>query len=224
MTKILEQPVDRFPLAWPVGWPRTTAGDRKRAPFFRVSTSSYSTGQGAQTQWHQRKDKKPLTMAGAVEQLMRECERLGAQGPVLSTNVELRLDGQPRGDRAMPSDVGVALYFRHKNKPIVMACDKWSTVADNIAAIARHIETIRAQDRYGVGRLEQALAGYQRLLTGRRAWWEVLGFSTPPVVWEIIQTKHRELQVKYHPDRHHDATILTEINEAFETAKEEFGR
>jgi hypothetical protein len=33
-------------------------------------------------------------------------------------------------------------------------------VADNIAAIAAHIDAIRRQDRYGVGTLDQAFAGY----------------------------------------------------------------
>jgi hypothetical protein len=220
MTKILEQPVDRYPLAWPVGWPRTAAAERKPAPFFKVAHETYGTGDTS----YQHKVKRPLTMAGAVERLMRECDRIGADGPVLSTNVQLRLDGLPRGDRPMPSDVGAALYFRHKGKPIVMACDRWSTVPGNIAAIAGHIEAIRAQDRYGVGRLEQALAGYQRLLSGRRAWFEVLGLSRPPANWEPIETAYKTLAKKYHPDRHHDQTIMTEINEAYQTAKEEFGR
>lgn len=225
MTKILEQPVDRFPLAWPAGWPRTPLPDRRRAPFAYVVTTQQTVGLPGQQTTYDRRDKKALTMARAVEQLMRECGRLGAEGPVLSTNVELRLDGQPRADRRLPDDTGVALYFRHKNKPIVMACDKWDRVPDNIAAIARHIETIRAQDRYGVGRLEQALAGYQRLLTGRRAWWEVLGFSAPPANWEPIQARYDRLKVERHPDKAGgDTAKFQELQEAFETAKGEFGR
>lgn len=220
MTKILEQPVDRFPLAWPVGWPRTDGRDRKRAPFAYVQEETRGTGDSVYTY----KNKKPLTMARAVEQLMRECDRLRAEGPVLSTNVELRLDGQPRSDRRSPEDVGVALYFRHKNKPIVMACDRWTTVADNVAAIARHIETIRAQDRYGVGRLEQALAGYQRLLSGRRAWWEVLRFSAPPVEWRQIEASYDRLKVALHPDKGGAVDKFQELQEAFTTAKEEFGK
>lgn len=149
MAKHFEQPVDRFPLAWPVGWPRTPAGQRRR---------------------------------------IEECDRIGAQGPVLSTNLELRMDGQPRADaKPVDGDPGVAIYFRHKGRPIVFACDKWDRVPDNIAAIARHIWSIRCQDRWGVGRLEQALAGYQRLLSGKRAWFEVLGFVSPPAHWSHIE-------------------------------------
>ncbi len=218
MTKILEQPVDRFPLVWPANWPATPATQRLRAKFHTTVLKTYGGSS--------YRDKKALTMAAAVERLMRECDRLGAQGPVLSTNVALRLDGMPRSDQSMViAEPGAALYFRHKHKPIVMACDKWDRVSDNIAAIAGHIEALRATDRYGVGRLEQALAGYQRLLSGRRAWFEVLGFTRPPVEWNRVAERHRELQVQWHPDKPAgDSAKLTEINEAYETAREEFGR
>lgn len=217
MTKILDQPVDRYPLAWPAGWPKTPPAERRVAPFFTTVMRTTETGS--------YRDKRTLTMAGAVERLMRECDRLKAEGPVLSSNVELRLDGQPRGDRGAPSDPGVALYFRHKNKPIVMACDRWTTVAGNIAAIAGHIEALRATDRYGVGKLEQALAGYQRLLSGRRAWFEVLGFNPPPANWAPIEDRYRLLAKTLHPDvAGGSAEKMAELNEAFQTAKQEFGK
>ena len=88
----------------------------------------------------------------------------------------------------MPDDPGVAVYFQLHDKERVLACDKWDTVADNIAAIAAHIDGIRRQDRYGVGTIDQAFAGYSALPppggTSRptRPWHEVLGvnrFATP---------------------------------------------
>lgn len=222
MTKILEQPVDRYPLAWPDGWPRTPAAQRQRAPFHRIT----SEWRGDAQTGYNSKTKRQLTLAGAVEQLVGEVERLRATRPVLSTNVELRLDGQPKGDgRPTNGDPGAAIYFLHKNRPIVFACDKWDRVADNISAIARHIESIRAQDRWGVGRLEQALAGYQKLLSGRRAWFEVLGLSVVPVEWRVVQDAYDRLKVKLHPDvATGDTAKFQELQEAFETAREEFGR
>lgn len=218
MTKILEQPVDRFPLAWPIGWPRTPASRRQRAPFHRINQRYGENG----SNW---KEKKQLTLASAIEQLVRECDRLNAQGSVLSTNIELRLDGQPKGDgRPVDGDPGVAIYFRYKGKPIVFACDKWDRAADNISAIARHIEAIRAQDRWGVGRLEQALAGYTRLLSGKRAWFEVLGFSAPPVAWQPIDDKYLALAKQLHPDAGGSTEKFQELQEAYGTAREEFGR
>lgn len=162
-------------------------------------------------------------MAVAVTRLERSCELLKVTDVVLSTNVEVNMRGEPRGGRPEPGDPGVALYFRHKGKPIALACDKWDRVADNINAISEHIIALRKIDRYGVGRLEQALAGYQRLLSGRRAWFEVLGFKQPPTSWQVIDDRHKELVRKFHPDRHHDKDALTDINEAHQTAKSEFG-
>jgi hypothetical protein len=55
------------------------------------------------------------------------------------------------------------VYFKLHGKDRVLACDKWDRVADNIAAIAAHIDAIRRQDRYGVGTIDQAFAGYSAL-------------------------------------------------------------
>jgi hypothetical protein len=47
--------------------------------------------------------KRAATIAEAIARLQGELDRLGAADVVLSTNVELRLDGLPRADRAAPS-------------------------------------------------------------------------------------------------------------------------
>ena len=102
-------------------------------------------------------------MADARERLSEQLDRLGARYVVLSTNLELRLDGQPRGNQAEPQDPGVALYFRLGDRPIVLACDRWISVAGNMAAIAAHIDALRGQERWGVGGVEQAFAGFSAL-------------------------------------------------------------
>lgn len=210
-----EQPVDRYPLAWPTGWPRTPWNQRKTAPFGMTQERVTDTGS--------YKRRVPINMRTAIDRLMAELDRLGATNAVLSTNVELRLDGLPMGNRSEPSDTGVAVYFRHKGKPIVMACDRWLTVADNIAAIAQHIDAIRRMDRYGVGRLEQALAGYQRLLSGRRAWFEVLGFSSPVHEWSRIEDAYKSLAKRLHPDAGGSHDAMAELSEAYQTARQELG-
>jgi hypothetical protein len=115
---------------------------------------------------------KSVTIAVARERLQREIDLLGGADAILSTNVELRLDGRPRSDRAEPPDAGVAFYFRLNGKPIVLACDKWDRVADNITAIAKHIEAMRGMDRWGVGNKAQAFAGYEALPAPEQ-WWQV---------------------------------------------------
>ena len=41
------------------------------------------------------------------------------------------------------------LYFHLKKQPYAMACDRYTTVADNLAAIAAHIDAVRAIERHG---------------------------------------------------------------------------
>ena len=170
-----------YPLTWPAGWPR--AKSRLDALFHKRR----DTGRGYT-------EKSSLTMAQAREQLQSELDRLGARDVLLSTNVELNLNGQPRGDRARPSDVGVACYFKLKGRDTVLACDKWRRVEDNIVAIARHIEAIRGQDRWGVGTVEQAFTGYAALPApiAKRHWTAVLGL-TIDATRDAITARYREL-------------------------------
>jgi len=151
-----------YPLSWPAAWPR--ARSRGEAKFSR----SVSNNEGYS-------DKKPLTMAIARQRLQAEIDRLGAREILLSSNVELNLNGDPRGDRSRPSDPGVALYFKLKGKDTVLACDRWDRVEDNIAAIAKHIDAIRGMERWGVGSVEQVFTGYQALPHhSKRHWTAVL--------------------------------------------------
>lgn len=206
----------RYPLAWPVGWPRTDQRRREHAKF--SMSDERVTANGI------LKRRVPINMRTALDRLITELDRLGASDAILSTNVELRIDGFPKGNMQEPSDTGAAVYFRHKGKPIVMACDKWTTVADNIAAIAQHIDAIRRMDRYGVGRLEQALAGYQRLLSGRRAWFDVLGYDRPPQTWNGVEDAYKSLAKRLHPDAGGSHDAMAELTEAFSQARQEFGR
>jgi hypothetical protein len=176
--------VKRFPLEWPVGWKRTARHQRLVAPF---GTKRTSTGK--------------LTVQLATTRLELEVDRLGARNPVLSTNVSLRLDGRPRSDEN-PTDPGAAIYFSFKGKAVVLACDRFQTVADNIAAIAGHIEALRRVERYGVGTIEQALAGYKALPADSAANWRaVFGFGADArVTVDQVDTAYKTLAKTKHPD------------------------
>lgn len=152
------------------------------------------------------------SVAVARERLQREVDLLGARGVILSTNVELRLDGQPRSDRSEPSDPGVALYFKLKGKDTVLACDRWTRVADNIIAIAKHIEAIRGMDRWGVGSLDQVFTGYQALPAPEQ-WWQVLGVSEGASVADI-DAAYRAAAPKAHPDRGGSDAAMARLNAA----------
>src|SRR4051812_38337857 len=109
---------------------------------------------------------------------------------VISTNVELRLDGLPRSDRRNPVDPGAAVYFKLKGKQKVLACDKYGTVGENLYAIGLTIEATRGIERWGSVTTEQAFAGYIALeaKTGPSCW-DVLGI--PPVIAPGLSRENR---------------------------------
>ncbi len=185
----------RYPLAWPVGWTRTEY--RRTAKF------------GAKS------------VAGATMDLLHELRLLGvgADDVVVSTNVELRLDGLPRSNQAAPRDPGAAVYFLRKKMPFVLACDRWHRVEHNLYAIAKHVEAMRGMDRWGVGSLEQAFTGYAALpahTNGARAWWTVLELDDGAQAPEVVRDVYRELAKTRHPDRGGSHESFVELQRAYE--------
>lgn len=164
---------------------------------------------------------KPINAVEASERLEYQLDKLGAAGAILSTNQELRLDGRPKAN-SEPVDPGAAVYFRLHHKDHVLACDKWDRVADNIAALAAHLDALRRIDRYGVGDLLQAFAGYQALPAKGETWRTTLGFAPDqPVTRAAIDAAFRERAREAHPDREggsHDAmaSLSAAKREAYE--------
>ena len=193
-----EATIPRYPLAWPIGWTRTQAHRRTIATFTTIKTTD-----------------RRVTVFHAIERLENELSRLGATGAVLSTNVSLRLDGRPRSDDE-PNDVGAAVYFRFKGRATVFACDKWHRVADNIAAIAAHVDALRRIEHYGVGSVEQALAGYKALPADSAAdWRHVFGFSKDQRVAEdALDASYKALAKQRHPDRGGSDEAMFHLNRA----------
>lgn len=188
--------VQRFPLAWPVGWKRTSVRGAAQFKHF----------------------KGRITADVALRRLEDELRRIGATREILSSNMELKLSGSPRFDRPpLGNDPGVAVYFTLKAKRTVLACDRWDRVADNIAAIAAHIDALRRIDRYGVGTLEQAFAGYAALGPSAEDWAIVLGVSTTASRADILAA-HRRLATEHHPDRGGRADDMARINAARDLA------
>ena len=193
-----------YPLAWPSGYARNTG--RRTSPF--------------------RSDRGtvPIRLEDARRRLADQMGRLGARYPVVSTNLELRADGQPRARQADPLDPGVAVYFQLEGKPVAMPCDAFDSVAGNMAAIAAHIEATRAIGRYQVGTVAQMYEGFMALAApgAPRTWREVLGF--PPgatVTRDQVQAKRRELARRHHSDADGSDAAMVEINAAADAALRE---
>lgn len=218
------QDVNRYPLSWPMGWPRTKSGERKAAAFRESAMVTRNEWRDGRYQPIQKKGEIRVTMATARERIVEQIERLGGADLLLSTNVELTSYGMPRGGRAEPVDPGVACYFTLHGKDRVLACDRWSTVAENIAAIAAHIDAIRRVDRYGVGTLDQAFAGYDALpppsADNRPPWRSVLGFKPDTkVTAEDVKVNYRALAKQAATED----SRLRDLNLAREAALRELG-
>lgn len=195
-----------YPLSWPHGWPRTLV-HRRKTPQFRRQDH----GVRSHTVY------RDLTLDEARKRLVDELDKIGADNCVLSTNVVLRIDGTPRMDRTAPADPGAACYFALKGRPTVLACDRWLTVAGNIAAIAAHMDALRSIDRYGVGSVEQAFAGYAAI-EAPRSCWQILGIA-PGSTDEQVDDAYFRLAKVRHPDAGGSNAAMADLNRARQEAK-----
>lgn len=191
------EPQPRYPLSWPAAWKRTPSHQRRPARFHGTRTSY---GSDPSTVWRQ---KQTLTVADAIHRLGLELRRLGVRdgGWLISSNVKLRLDGLPYSGEKPPDDPGVAVYFQLRGADRVLACDTWTRVADNLAAVAAHVNAIRAIERYGVGTIDQAFAGYDALPAKGATWRTTLGFAPDQIVTLAeIDLAFRQRARDAHPD------------------------
>lgn len=211
---------ERYPLCWPAGWKRIT--ERVSARFSRRETQYGSPdAQGHRNTW---KSSHQLSVADALARLRAELRRMGLRDDdfIISTNVELRLDGLPRSDRREPSDPGVAVYWEQRSKQQCMATDRYDRVADNMAAIATTLDDLRSIERHGGAEiLERAFIGFAQLpsSTDRKPWREVLGFGPEArVTKDELDKRFRKLAEQHHPDKGGNIEEFHRINGAREDA------
>lgn len=197
----------RHPLAWPAGKPRTSWSNRRKGKF---------TAGGS-----------PITTAEAIKRALTEVARLGGIYGLISSNVEVRLDGLPRSGRPEPADPGVCLYFQVDGVPYAMACDVYDKVAQNLAAIAAHIDATRAITRHGVASAAETLQAFVALPSNApprsRPWWEVLGMDRRVATRPAVESFYRDLARKAHPDAGGSDAAMAELNAARDAALKEMG-
>jgi DnaJ-class molecular chaperone len=189
-------PVDSYPLTWPPGRPRQ----------------------------HGRESARFQTLLGAaIVNIQREVKMLGGTELVISSNLPLRRDGAPsaRGGGYL-GDVGVAVYFTLKKKPMSFACDRWDEIEDNMQAIALTIGALRGLDRWGSGQMvEQAFSGFTALPSPPQ-WWQILAVKSTATRDEIEQA-YRQLAWTHHPDRSNRSDeMMARINRARDQGLEQF--
>lgn len=205
-----------YPLSWPAGFKRYERQDRSRARFGRQNLSGY---------------RDRLSVAEALVRLKTEVDRLKAEDLVVSSNMPTRRDGMPQSRSRQPDDPGVAVYFNLDGQPHCLPCDKWDRLADNIAAVAAHIDAVRAQERYGVGDLKHAFAGYKQLPPpeGYEAedivcdWAAILGFPQDAIglTKNLVNTVWKAEVAKAHASG--NDTRQRDLNVARDAALKELG-
>lgn len=184
--------VAAFPLCWPDGWPRSASQIDSR---FKVNS-----------------------VYDATQNLSVELERMGATGIVLSTSIPLRKDGLPLSRPPIDGDVGAAVYFIRKGKPLCLACDQYFGVEDNIHALAKTIEAMRGIERWGsTDLLDRAFTGFAAL-PSRANWRDILGIGASATL-DQAEKAYRRLALNRHPDRGGTQEQMAELNGAITEAR-----
>jgi hypothetical protein len=207
-----------YPLAWPPGKPRTPYSARKVGRFSRKE-SEWRPGYNGGADYSITRTKS-VTLSGAVDRVLGEIRRMGgARGLVISTNVALRQDGLPRSGQRAPDDPGVAIYFRLDGDPVALACDRYLTVEDNMAAIAAHLDASRAIERHGVGTLREIFRGFMALPSAINVddWREELGNPNTVAQAEVV---YYERMKTAHPDVGGSEAEAAKLNAAIARARE----
>jgi hypothetical protein len=219
-----------YPLHWPEGWPRTPYEKRVIGRFNkkerRQVTDTYSYNSSQQ-----------LTVADAVQRVLAEFAlfsrtgqpwRINPDDVIISTNVAVRNDGLPRSGQKAPADPGVAVYWRETvRKQVVqrvMAIDQYTTVADNLAAIAATLDAMRAIERHGGAQiLDRAFTGFTALPSpsAARSWREVLGVSAAERSLDVVRRHYRLAASVHHPDKGGSHAMMAELNAALVAAEKE---
>lgn len=98
--------------------------------------------------------------------LESELEKLRAKHVIIQAGFEpkdIRNDGWPRSSARPKNDPGVIVSFQTGKGPLSFPCDRFDAWEDNLRAIAKSLEALRAVDRYGVTRGEEQYKGFAQL-------------------------------------------------------------
>jgi hypothetical protein len=189
--------INAYPLQWPVGWARCKFP--KRSPY-------------------------KLPLERALQELTTELRLFRAKEFVVSSNVEPRLAGLPRGPAAA-TDCGVAVYWEdQQGRPRVMACDAWDSVRGNVRAVAVTINALRQIERSGASQLlERAFTGFAALPAdaGASSWRAVLEVPEGAAGQAAIEAAYRKRAREVHPDKGGSTEELIRVNRARDEALRE---
>jgi hypothetical protein len=186
-----------------------------------------------------------LPLSRSIETIQHELRLMGAIRVLISSDLPVSSKGIPYaaariGERG---ESGVAAWWvqpklGERGIERVIACDKYRSAGENMAAIAHSIQAIRGLSRWGATDIvERAFAGFAALPPGD-------GSSAPsPLDWRdlfeisvaheailgkadllaIVRSKHKALMLKAHPDHGGTTEQVMQLSEAFQAAERELG-
>ena len=198
-----------YPLHWPKSWPRTQSWKIEQSRF-KVSADAARRG-----------------MLEEIRRLVDHTYR--REDVIVSTDIRLRLDGEPYASQRPPDDKGVAVYFKYKGKPMVFACDRWSRIHDNMHSITKTIEALRGIERWGASdMMERAFTGFTAIEhQPTESWRDVLQMGPyqegKSDAWWLAKAEHnfKVLAKDAHPDRGGSDKALDRLLVARNQAREE---
>jgi hypothetical protein len=203
----MNEDITNYPLYWPSNQPRTKVRERAR----------FGTRGGINYGGNYQPGRKH-TISESARELELEIRRMGGTNMIISTNLKVKANGIPYSGQRTPDDPGVAVYFHWHKRDLVFACDKWLSIEDNLWAIVKHIEALRGQERWGVGSLDQAFAGYAALPDPNQTpWWSILGVRETATNDEI-KSAYRAKAMQYHPDHGGDPVQFDQVQKAYNLA------
>lgn len=187
-----------YPLAWPMGFARTTVR----------ATSRFKT-----------------SLTAAVRNVQDELRRFGndsgkrVESVVVSSNVTLMDD--------RPKDPGVACYFIWDGVQCCIPVDRYNNPEENLQAISLILEAERAKIRHGgLNIVRAAFRGYASLPPPIDAngalpppYWQILGIKEKDGL-PAAKAAYLKLVKEAHPDRGGNAARFNQIVEAWRQAQE----
>lgn len=205
--------------AWPNNVPATPYAKRKRSPF-------------------------RSTWLSTLSDLDRELVEAHAHNVVVEIDApasEIRRDGMPRAD-ARTRGPGVIISYEKrwirnrelvKVERFVFPCDTFHDWQDNVRAIAKTLEALRAVDRYGVTRDGQQFASFKSIpqqsgglsvADAGRILRESSGVAFELEDFKQCRVAFRTARAKTHPDAGGSSGDFQAVNAAGERLAAHFGK
>lgn len=161
----------------------------------------------------------PAALKNLTDQIRLLSGQTSAKSLVLSSNCTLGSHNPP--------DPGVVAYFVWDGQQIAIPCDRWTTVQQNVQAIALTIESMRAMERHGAKHMIKAMfQGFVALphaTAGQRPWWQVLGLPSASVTLAGAESAWREAMKTTHPDVGGSHEKAAALNAAIAEARKVLG-